>query len=603
MRCSFIIGLAGFALACNAAPRSADSSGGAGSDGAVHTGGGGNGSASGGNGSASGASGPAAAVFNCDASAKPEELPLPRLSRAQLEGTLKSAIALALPDDADAIWATVSARFAQYPSDQRSAAPGDLKGGYSRFDQSIQLSQVQAMYAVGIDVAAQLTASPARLTKLLGACATDSSAGNDRACLEDFLRRWASRVMRSELGAEDVKFYADMAEDTPVEAAAVADVIATVLNAPETLYRVEHGTSAGEISELSPFELAARLALNLWQQPPDDELWQAARDGSLLDADVYAHEVERLLTDSRLRGALDEWIAEWLRLGELPPLDTLNDDPGFIAFAGAELPTSGTRQAMIDDVLESAWSVLKAGQATSALLSDRASYAKDPILARIYGVPVWDGTAPPPLISSANRSGLLTRAALLTTGTAGTRPIHKGYLVRNALLCQQLGAPPMNANTQAPVASGQQTTRQVVTARTSPASCVGCHAIINPAGFITESFDALGRERSAEKIYDDKGELLGSLELDTSAVPAVTSGDKRAMTTAAELTQSIGASRLFQSCLARHYFRFASARAENPERDGCVLAKLEAVARSDAPLAEVLKTLVTDETFKKKRFE
>ena len=46
----------------------------------------------------------AAAVFSCDRSAKPPELPLPRLSRTQLESTLRFAIRLALPQEENEIW-------------------------------------------------------------------------------------------------------------------------------------------------------------------------------------------------------------------------------------------------------------------------------------------------------------------------------------------------------------------------------------------------------------------------------------------------------------------------------------------------------------------
>src|SRR5262249_33916921 len=131
-----------------------------------------------------------------------------------------------------------------------------------------------------------------------------------------------------------------------------------------------------------------------------------------------------------------------------------------------------------------------------------------------------------------------------------------------------------------------------------------CHAtIINPPGFITEGFDALGRERTQEKLYDAQGNLVASLPIDTSAVPAVRPGDDRSMSSAADLVRAIDTSGLCHSCLARHYFRFAQARVETPASDGCLLSKLEAAARSNAPLADVLRVVARDPTFKTKRFE
>jgi hypothetical protein len=548
---------------------------------------------------------PAPAVFSCNSSAEPAELPLPRLSRTQLESTLRFAIRLALPTEESAVWAKVSADFARYPEDRRTPAPGDLKGGYARIDQSIQQTQIDAIYAAASAIAQELTASASRISSMMGDCATDGSTANDKQCLEAFIGNWGSRVMRAPLDAEDVAYYASDAGSTPVSREAVAGVITAILNAPRTLYRVEHGTEDSKaVSALSGFEVAARLTYHFWQAPPDDELWTTAQNGSLLDPAVYGAELDRLVHSPLARAAVDELVAQWLRLEELPPLDALNADPIFKAFAGAQLPPASARQAMIDDVLDSMWSTMSSGGTLSDFLNDRHAYAKDDYLAAIYQTTPWDGGGPPPSFPSAQRSGLLTRAAMLATGTAGTRPIHKGYLVRNALLCQQVGAPPPNVNTNPPAPDATLTTRQTVTALTSGGICGGCHlAIINPPGFITEGFDGLGRERSEEKLFDAQGNVTSSLPVDTSAVPEVDRGDRRAMKDAVELSRAVDESRLYHSCLARHYFRFALSRFEAPEQDGCLLAELEAAARGDKPLVDVLKVVAESPLFKAKRFD
>lgn len=548
---------------------------------------------------------PAPAVFSCNPSAQPAELPLPRLSRAQLEGTLRFAIRLALPKEESEVWAKVASQFARYPTDTKTPAPGDLKGGYARIDQSIQQTQIDAMYATASAIAQELTANATRISSMMGECATDDSSTNDRECLETFIAAWGARVMRSPLSAEDVAYYAGDAGSTPVSPAAVADVITAILNAPQTLYRVEHGTeNAQPVSRLSAFEVAARLSFHFWQAPPDDALWKAAEDGSLLEPAVYGTELDRLAQSPQARAALDEFVAQWLRLEELPPLDALNADPVFQAFAGIDLPPASARQAMIDDVLASMWSTLSSGGTVSDFLNDRHSYAQDPFLAGIYQTTPWDGRAAPPLFPSARRSGLLTRAAMLATGTAGTRPIHKGYLVRNALLCRQVGAPPPNVNTNPPAPDATLTTRQAVTELTSGGVCGGCHSkIINPPGFISEGFDGLGRERTEEKLFDTQGNAVASLPVDTSAVPEVDQGDARTMDDAVELSQAIDESRLYHSCMARHYFRFAMSRFEVPEQDGCLLSELEVAARGHEPLRDVLKVVGQSPTFKTKRFE
>ncbi|MBK7862537.1 MAG: DUF1592 domain-containing protein [Archangiaceae bacterium] len=530
---------------------------------------------------------------------------MPRLSRAQLQNTLQFALALALPNDAASIWAAVKPTFARYPADVITPAPGDLRGGYGRADQAIQQTQVDAMFDTAVAIGAQLTSTTARMTALLGACATDASTTNDRACLEAFVQRFGARVTRAPLKPAEVTTYANISDPTPVAPAAVADVIVTLLSAPQTLYRVEHGTlDSAATAPLSAYELAARLSYQYWQSPPDDALWAAAADGSLLTAAGFDAQLDRLVNDARLSASLDEFASQWLRLTELPPLDALSADPTFKAFAGSTLPAASSRDAMVNDVLASLTATVRGGGNASDFLTDRRAFATDDFVAGVYGVAKWSGTGAAPLPASSKRAGLLTRAAMLSTGTAMTRPIHKGYLVRNAILCQQVGAPPQNVDLTPPMSTGSMTTRQAVEAKTGSGVCAGCHPTrINPPGFLTEGFDALGRERTAEQLFDATGHVTGTLPIDSSAAPVLTPGDTRKMADAVELTQAIDATRLYQSCLARQYFRFSAIRYESSSRDGCALAAMETAARAGKPLTEVLEAYARTASFKQRRFQ
>jgi len=547
--------------------------------------------------------GPAAPRFACDPAAAPADLPLPRLSRTELESTYRAAVARALPADAEAIWTAVAATFAQYPVDRRTPAPGDLKGGYSRGDQAIEQTQVDASYAVATAIARELTGSSDRLGRLLGGCATDASTSNDRTCLEAFVRGWGARVMRYALPEDDLAYFADIGGATPVDAAAVSDVIATILASPRTLYRVESGTgSDGALAPLGAYELAARLSYQFWQAPPDDELWAAAESGALLTASGYAAALDRVLAAPQLARSLDDFVTEWLRLDELPSLEALRDDPVYRAFAGSPLPTDATRQAMLDDVRTSLRQTVAEGRSVRDFFTDTRSYTSDAYLASVYQVAPWLGAGAQPVFPSANRAGLLGRAALLAAGTAATRPIHRGYLIRNALLCEQVGAPPPNAATKPPAPTAALTTREAVTQLTSGGSCGACHdTLINPQGFVLEGFDALGRERIEERLFDADGNVTSTRAVDTTATVLI-DGHTFVARSTAELARLIDASRLFPSCLARHYFRFSQRRPESPAGDGCLLAALETAARADAPLSEVLKANGDDPLFKTRRF-
>jgi mono/diheme cytochrome c family protein len=461
------------------------------------------------------------------------------------------------------------------------------------------------MYQTGLRIAQELTATDARRQAMLGACATDATTENDRTCLETFLEKWGARVMRRPLSSEDVAFYSDLAGSSPVGQAGLIEAITALLNAPEVLYTVEHGTDDGApVAPLSAFEMAARLALQFWDAPPDDELWQAATTNALADPARYDAEIDRMLHSPASRDALAEFVSQWLRLVEIPPLETLREDPVFAAFAGGDIPTASARDEMIDDVVSSAFLTTTSDKSVSDFFADRHSYARSGYVAGLYGSQPWDGEGPAPLAGSQSRAGLLTRAAFLTTGTATTRPIHKGYLVRNAILCQQVGAPPANVNLTPPAPDATQTTRQAVTQKTANGDCAGCHTTrINPPGFVLEGFDALGRERTTEKVFDAQGKVLATLPIDTRAVPAVTPSDTREMSSATELASAIDETGLFHSCLARHYFRFTARRVESVQKDGCALSRIEEKARSGAPLVEVMKAIANTPSFKSRRFQ
>src|SRR6185503_306872 len=180
------------------------------------------------------------------------------------------------------------------------------------------------------------------------------------------------------------------------------------------------------------------------------------------------------------------------------------------------------------------------------------SFARDARLAQIYGVKAWDGVAAPPAFPAGQRPGLLTRALFLSTGTANTRPIMKGLFIRKNVLCDDIPPPPPGANAKPPELGPGMTTRESVEAITEmPGTvCAGCHqTAINPLGFATEGFDALGRFRSAQRLFDAAGVETGTKPVNTSTVPQVVYGDTTMISTPAQLMSLIVASGKVEACL------------------------------------------------------
>lgn len=543
--------------------------------------------------------------FLCDEDALPAALPLRRLSRTQYENTISDLVRLALPSDADTILTTLEPRFAMLPEDVR-VGPDKHYAGLSRLDQAVQQDHVDVTYAIAADVGAAFTATAERLIAFAGACATDADTDNDASCLDELIRRFGERALRRPIDDADIAFYRTPAGAPPYDAADYADVVALLLNAPHLFYFVEHGADDAEVSApLSAFELASRLSYHFWQTMPDEQLFEAARSGALLSDDGYRAAVDRIYADPRTEEAIALFFGEWLENTTLEELDSRVGTPVYDAFAGELLPGPDLREHMLGEVVDAALFYARRTEGTfQEFFSSNKSFARTDDLAAIYGVPVWDGVGEPPELD-ASRAGLLTRAAYLATGSANTRPIMKGVFLRKAILCDDIPPPPANAAANPPMLSQEMSTRQVVEELTQQGVCGGCHAtVINPLGFATENFDALGRLRDEQPLYDETtGAEVGTAPIDTQSVPQVDDGNTEISSGASDLLRMVLASKKPAACFARHYFRFTFGRLEDDERDGCALYDVKRAVEEGRPLAEVLRAVALTPSFRERTFE
>lgn len=545
--------------------------------------------------------------FTCTPGAEAPSLPLPRLSRTQYVGAVRAAVVRAVPAEASAIISGLQGRLALIPADSK-ASPTNRHAGFSRIDQTVTQAHADAYYDVAVALGQELTRTPARRQALLGACATDAVTTNDDACFTTFLRSFGARVLRSPLSADDETFFrAFLAGAGPVSAEGLADVVGGLFADPRFAYRVEGGAGGtATAAPLTAYELASRLSFYFWQEPPDDALWAAAVNGTLLTDATYRAQVTRHFDDARALTTVDEFVGQWLHLDTVPSVEANLARADYLALAGADRPVAGSTDAIRQEVLDMGRWVTRQGGTLSDLLTDTHSFARDAWLAKIYGVAPWNGTATPPVFPNSVRGGLLGRAAFVVSGSANTRPILKGVRLRTAVLCDTLGDPPPNATDTPPPSHlpANATTRQKVAALTevSP-GCAACHStLINPLGFVSEGFDGLGRPRSVETIYSAGGAVVGTAPVDTRVRPHVVLGDTRELTSVAELGARVSESKRFESCAAQQYFRFAFQRFENLDTDSCALSRLETQARSTSSLSDFFKSVALAPEFKRRTY-
>lgn len=529
-------------------------------------------------------------------------LPLPRLTRGEYIDTLGDLLHAVVGTDASAILERVVPLATTMPTEQLVAPPAEGRGGFRRLDQSQQQEYADVPFQVAVQVAEDLTRTPERLAKLVGACAT---GGIDRACFEGFVRRFGELALRAPLDDEDVAFYVGDAPATNIPREEVASVVTRLLSAPRFLYHVESGTTeagADDIFALDAWELASRLSYHFWGTMPDAELREAARSGELLEPARYEAAVERLASDPRAMPVIESFFTQWFwPLIELPALDSRAEDPVFRAFAGPNMPSSELRGKMVQEVIDAATFVVQNGGSIRDLLTNRQSFAKDPELAALYGVAPWSGSGTPPDLGP-ERAGLLTRAAFLSTGSANTRPIMKGVFIRTTLLCDLIPPPPQDGMAVAVNLSPDLSTRQVVEEITEKEPrCAGCHqGLINPLGFATENFDALGRVRTTQTLFDELGNVVGQAPIDTRSTPriGVEMGESSGIV---ETTKWLADSGRVEACFAQRYFRFTFRRVESTSGDHALIKVLTEAAREGGAIADMLKATALRPEFKRRR--
>ncbi len=406
-------------------------------------------------------------------------------------------------------------------------------------------------------VAAWALSSDAVAQAVFGCNARTATGSTAEACFVAFLKAKGERLLRRPMPQAElddtVAFF--KAEALLGEADGAKEGfrqgLASLLLHPDFLYLRD--APQGQTAALDPFSLASRVSFALTGHGPDDQLFAAARDGTLAQRAVVEREVKRLQQLPEARDRTLAFFRQWLAY-----------DRGSVAYSSAFLEGLDASAVQPDSVTELDGFVTQLTWANpaspTALLTSAATSPLPASLAAIYGVAPGATTLP------ANRAGLLTRVGLLATGADDWHVVARGVSVLQKFLCAEIAPPPFS------VAAAQQQAESLKTSNierlntvTTSAACSGCHQKINPLGGARGDFDAIGRAVSTEKHYAG-----GQFDYQ---VPVVTTGDlSHALGRAATVDGSVALSALlaaspeFASCFAQQYVRSVMGRVESSDQ-------------------------------------
>ncbi len=427
-------------------------------------------------------------------------------------------------------------------------------------------------------VAEAVFADPARRARVL------TCEPADEACLDAYVRGLGRRLFRRPLGEDEVAQWLAVARDTAGDDPLVGaeSVLAGMLQSPAFLYRAEVGEPAGATNRYTSWEMAARLAFLLTDAAPDDALLDAAARGELLDdASLEAH-ARRLLETPRAREAVQAFFAQYFDLGGLRDVDL--DPAQYPGFSPGLLRAMETEvRLLVDDVV-----FRRGGDVRTLFSAPRAYVNRD--LAALYGVDAPGATAtafvPVEFGPETPRAGLLTLGAFLTMNAhrTETSPTLRGKFVRERVLCQEVPPPPPDVDLNLERrADSPPTLRERLEEHRSNPTCAGCHAFIDPPGFLFEHYDSMGRYRETAEGHpiDSSGDLDGLPLTDALDLADVIADDDR-----------VG------KCIARQLFRYASGRLEARAERPALKALERAFAESGYDFRALLVALVLSDAFR-----
>ena len=248
-------------------------------------------------------------------------------------------------------------------------------------------------------------------------------------------------------------------------------------------------------------ELASRLSFFLWSSLPDDELLAAAEAGRLGDPAELERQARRMIADPRSAALTENFAGQWLQLRNLADPSVRPGDPYSLAF------DESLRQGLIRETELFFDSVLRGNRSVLDLLTADYTYLNERVAAH-YGIPGVQGSRfrRVTLPADSPRRGILGHGSVLTLTSHAIRtsPVLRGKWILNNVLGTPPPDPPPNVpalvdrKTQARTA----TMRERMSAHRDNPACAARHAMIDPAGFALEHFDAIGRWRAVDESYN-----------------------------------------------------------------------------------------------------
>jgi hypothetical protein len=420
---------------------------------------------------------------------------------------------------------------------------------------------------------------------------TFMACGNTDACAQQFIRNRIARAFGRRLDDSEVSGYLDLFHKGSVESPqdGVRLMIEAALQSPSFLYRTELGAPTqggpkGQVA-LTAHEVATSLSFSLTNSVPDQELWDKADTGALLDPAVLSAQVDRLLDMPETKANLANLASYWLGVQKLNRTEKdLTKFPEFTAELKANLQQSA--RLFVQDLLAN-------GNVADVVTSKRMFLNQS--LAMLYGIPGVTGADMNPVdVTLPERShGILSQPSVLAAYSRTDRgdPIHRGLFSFYALLCGgSIPPPPAGALDVAKTFPANATERELAGYRAANVVCKACHGRFDPLGLTTERYDPIGRYHETD----------AAGPIDQSSVFATLGPDLDGPVNGiAEFAAKLVQGRRLSDCAAQNLSVFTLGRQVNADTS-CALQGVKDSLAKTGKFRDFYKALLTSPAFMKR---
>lgn len=403
------------------------------------------------------------------------------------------------------------------------------------------------------------------------------------ACFDEAIAKAGKLLFRRALSTAEVERFQGISDSVASLTGNTANghkaAIVALITSPKFVFSLAADNKAAKRS-LTGREMADRLALTLWGSVPDETLIDLAAENKIT-GDELEKQIDRMLDDDRFDRFVHVFGDAWIGLGDYGLLDAneLNISDEELAALIEDMKTE--TRLFVAHIINNNLPLNELYTANYSFLNER--------LQKHYGFSVTTNNSnfiKANYPQGSSRRGLMTQAAVLAKAYDGSKSsiVKRGVLPLEAFTCTSPEPPTGDVIDAVNMQANSATTEKgKVIERANNDACKGCHASIDPVGWVFTEFGSAGQ----------------SVNLDPDGDPLDTSGILfgQEFANAFEMVDVLVAEDKFNSCFANKFLIHSIGRKVNYRaslEDQCEIDEAINLAKTNGTVRarDLIKTLL-----------